>query len=403
MRVHLLRLPANLRRPALGRADGERGAIAVVAGLLMLAFLGLGAFSVDLGMSFADTRRLQTSADAAALAAANVLRGTAGTCTTILGASQTAAGATADLIREQNRTSSTRATYTASCTADGSLQVTYASRGSTPSFFGGAFGRSGDYTTTRTATARLSTLGNGKIRPYAVCGAQLSEASFGTVLQMDLPSSGNTQCPGVANPGNWWSVDCPEVASNSNAYMATATLDGCTSDVVPVSGQLTAPPRTPSDLRSYLISSCAVRSTSCLSANTGQIGGVVLTSWNVLVAEQRRVIFPVFCGGTPPGPCDTGAVVNAGGNNAIYPVQALVGVQVCGYHFGNQKSPNGTGVLTGECASHNPGGLTTSTGGSQDNYILMRLVDIPTLPKGGASTCPLGAPCDLQRTVSLIQ
>lgn len=377
--------------------------MALVAGLLMLVFLGLGAFSVDLGMSFADTRQLQTSADAGALAAANVLRGTSGTCSTVLTAAQTTAGSTADSIRTQNRPASVRATYAATCTADGSIEVTYAARGTTPSFFGGVFGNNAGYTSTRSAKARLSVLSSGKIRPYAICGSQLAEAPAGTVIQMDLPSTGNTTCPGVANPGNWWSIDCPEVTSNSNAYMATATLNGCTADVSVVPDQLIAPPRSAAQLRAYLEGACTVRSTTCLSANTGQINGVVLGSWDVLVSEQRRIVLPVFCGSAPTGPCDIAAVVNAGGNNAIYPVQALVGVQICGYKFGNQRNPSGTGTLTGECATHNANALTTATGGPQDNYVLMRLVDVATLPKGGSTPCPLGAPCDLQRTVALVE
>ena len=369
----------------------------------MTAFLGLGAFTVDLGMSFADRRQLQTSADAAALAAANVLRGTAGTCATVIAGAQATAGTTADTIRDQNRPSSLRGTYGAACTADGSIEVTYASQGSTPSFFGGIFGWATGYTATQTAKARLSVLSAGKIRPYAVCGSQLSEAPFGTVLQMDLPSSGTAACPGAANPGNWWSIDCPEVSSNSNSYMATTTLNGCAGDVSVVPDQLTTPARTAAGLRSYLEGACTVRSSTCMSANTGQINGVVLNSWDVLVAEQRRIILPVFCGGAPVGPCDTAAVVNAGGNNAIYPVHALVGVQICAYHFSNQRNPGNTGVVGGECGTHNPNGLTTNTGGSQDNYVLMRVVDVATLPTGGAGSCPLGSPCDLQRTVALVQ
>lgn len=397
MRVHLLR-PANRLAPRR-----EDGAVAAITGLLMIVLLGFGAFAVDLGMAYADTRQLQTSADAAALAAANVLRGTAGTCSAVVTAAGTNAGTTADSIREQNRGSSLRAAYSAACTSDGSVEVTYSSRGTTPNFLGGLLGRSGDYTTTRTAKARLSVLSSGKIRPYAVCGSQLGEAPAGTVLQMDLPSTGNTACPGVANPGNWWSVDCPEVGSNSNAYMASTTLNGCAGEVSVVPNQLTSPPRTSTQLRTYLESSCPVRSSSCLSANTGQISGIVLNSWDVLVAEQRRIVLPVFCGGVPTGPCDTAAVVNAGGNNAIYPVHALIGVQICAYHFGNQRNPNGSGNLTGECASHNPNGLTTSTGGPQDNYILLRVVDVPTLQGTGPASCPLGAPCDLQRTVALVE
>ena len=400
-----MRVPVSSSRRL--RRDGERGAVAVVVALLSVVVIGIGAFTVDFGLAYADTRQLQTSADAGALAAANVFKRTPGACAAVVTNGGSAAQLAARNIRAENRPSSTEAAYSTACLADGSLEVTHASQGATPTFLGGLLGRSSSYDKTRTAKARVSVLSEatGIIRPYAVCGSQLVGKPAGQVIRMELPNAGNAACPGAASSGNWWSVDCPEAGSNSNAYMYQATRYGCTDPITVVANQVPAPPaapRTASGLRTHLESSCPSRSPSCLSANTGAINGVVLGAWDYLVDNHVNIVLPVFCGGTPTGPCDTAAVVNAGGNNAVYPVQALIGVQVCGYHFGNKSNPD-DGLPTGECAAHNPSAFTTSYGNNQSNYILFRTVDIPALTQGGSAACPLGSVCDLQRVTYLTQ
>jgi Flp pilus assembly protein TadG len=58
---------------------GERGAAAVVLSLLMVPLLGFAAIAVDIGALYAERARLQTAADAAALAVAqDCARGTCG-------------------------------------------------------------------------------------------------------------------------------------------------------------------------------------------------------------------------------------------------------------------------------------------------------------------------------------
>ena len=64
-RVNRLRLGATRRR-----LSGERGATAVVVALLLVPLLGFGAIAVDVGALYAEKSRLQTAADAAALAVA---------------------------------------------------------------------------------------------------------------------------------------------------------------------------------------------------------------------------------------------------------------------------------------------------------------------------------------------
>lgn len=380
-------------------------------GLLCVVLLGFGAFSVDLGMSHVSTRQLQTASDAAALAAANVFKKSAGTsCSDILTAGSGAAASAAASIREANRPGSTQLQYSATC-VNGSIEITYESQGTTRRYFGGFVGRTTDYTTSRVSRARVAALDAGTgIRPYALCGSQITAVN-GTVFKMSLPSSGNTSCPGAANSGNWWTVDCPESAgNNSNAVLADKTLNGCTSDLDIVPNQVTTPARTAAGLRTYLENYCSPRTNdvkACLGANPGGIGGSqVLTAWDTLVDERRRIVFPVFCGAAPSGPCDQSAVVNAGGNNAVYPIQSVFGAMVCGYRFGNDEHPATNVALSGECGgTNNPLNLSTNDSGNtaQMNYLLLRAVDVPNLGSAGSSSCTLGSACDKGRITYLLR
>jgi hypothetical protein len=59
-----------LRRRVRTRLTGERGATAVIVALLLVPLLGFAAIAVDVGALYAERARLQTAADAAALAVA---------------------------------------------------------------------------------------------------------------------------------------------------------------------------------------------------------------------------------------------------------------------------------------------------------------------------------------------
>jgi hypothetical protein len=363
----------------------------------------MGAFTVDFGMSYAATRQLQTASDAAALAAASVYKNTAGTCAALTANTSlvTAAEQAADSIRADNRPDSTRDSITVSCVNGGNaLQVRYVSRGTTPSFLGGIFGRTQGYETARPATALVTVPDKGiGVRPYAICGAQLPPLTAlpTPVFKMQLPSSGNTECPGASTPGNWWSVDCPEAVNNGTTDLATATRDGCTDPIRIVPNQTPAapaPPRTPAELRVYLEGYCPTRNASCLSANPGNLTAEPLANaWSALVDKKEPIVLPVFCGGQPTGRCDTAAVVNAGGNNAIYPVHSLIGVEVCGYHWSDAKQYDAG--MTGDCGANNPLGLRSNQGDNQDKYLLLRAVPV-TIPGGtdDPSDCGLGGACD---------
>jgi Flp pilus assembly protein TadG len=64
------RLTRLRRRAAAVRQDAERGAVAVMIVVLLVPLLGFAAIAVDVGALYAERARLQTAADAAALAVA---------------------------------------------------------------------------------------------------------------------------------------------------------------------------------------------------------------------------------------------------------------------------------------------------------------------------------------------
>lgn len=388
----------QIRQMRLMRQRGESGAVAVTVALLSVVLVGIGAFTIDFGMAYTSTRQLQTSADSAALAAATYLKVQPGTCATIAAsAAVTTAQTTADAIRLQNRPGSTRDSMQVTCVNSGkSLQVRYVSAGSTPSFLGGIFGHGQDYQASQPSTALVEVPDSGiGVRPYAICAAQIGAGVPSAVYKMELPSTGNTLCPGADSSGNWWSVDCPEATSNGTSDLGVATEFGCTDEIKIVPGQTTTPARTPAGLRTYLENYCPARNATCLSANPGNLRGTpIVNAWDALIDKKEPILLPVFCGGIPTGMCDQSAVVNAGGNNAIYPVHSLIGVIICGYHWGNKDYDAG---MTGDCGgANNPLGLRSSAGTSTDNYLLLRTVQV-TIPGGDddPSTCGLGDPtCD---------
>ncbi|MGZ6770705.1 MAG: TadE/TadG family type IV pilus assembly protein [Mycobacteriaceae bacterium] len=395
-----------MRVPVLGRLRREEsGAVAVIVALMSIVLIGVSAFTIDFGMAYVNKRQLQIASDAASLAAAAAYGNASGTCATKTADTSLRATAetAADYVRDRNRPGATGSITSVSCTPDNKgVQVQYSSTASTASVVGGIFGHTTGYSPAQSATAVVGIpKGAIGVRPYAVCAAQLPTTYPSAVVKLTLPGAGNTQCPGASTSGNWWEIDCPEASSNSNSYLGTATQYGCTTeiDVVPGQGTMSGAP-----LRTYLDNYCPARSLSCLSANTGNLGGTpILQAWNSLVSSQAKVVLPVFCGGytTPAvGQCDTAAVVNAGGNNAIYPVQSLVGVEICGYHFGGQDSSSIP--MTGDCTSST---YAPNQGTNQDNYLLVRAIKYQS---SGTSSdfadCSMGAACDTGNfAVHLIQ
>ena len=361
--------------------------------MLSIVVIGMAAFTVDFGMAYASTRQLQTASDAAALAAASVYADYPGACPTLVADSaiRGLAQAAADDIRAQNRDGSTGGPISVTCNATGEPEVTYSSTGSTPPALTGVFGQSGDFTNTRAATAVVEVPRKVNARPYALCAGLLPATIPSTVFRMELPgTAGNSNCPGADTGGNWWSIDCPEGTSNSTSVLANQTTNGCTTPVSVVPNQGT---RTGAALRTYLVASCPDRSSSCLSANPGNLtSNPIDTAWETLSQQQKKIVLPVFCGNPP---CDQGAVSPDNGNGTIYPVQGHIGVMVCGYRWGNSKY-GPTGGLFVECAgsTNNPSNYQPTDVASSNNYLLLKAIRLKVSGDTEDSDCILGAACD---------
>jgi Flp pilus assembly protein TadG len=389
------------------RRGDQRGAVAVVVGLLSVVLFGVAAFSVDLGMAYVSKRQLQTVADAAALAAAAEFARVPGDCAAI--AADSVARARAESAAENMRAENERSFQGAvtgelgdplTC-PDGQLEVTYEATASTPSYFGGILGGD-EITTSRIAAASVSVPDSVVgLRPYVIC-SDLTPTSGDGVTRVDFPSSEDldSNCP---NPsGNWFTLDCPHSGNvpNGNPDLGENTEFGCDKPVRIVQNQ---DPSSPANLSASLLAACDPLEDydeDCLTANPGNDmhSNNLKDAWETLVGEE--VILPVFCGKPDCDP--VGIEGNAdwdspgpGGNNAKYPVHGFVGVKVCGFHWGPKKSgaydthPNVAPVSVDDPCR----GATASTNGNE-NYLVLVFTHVMSSGTTAASSCRLGDACD---------
>lgn len=393
-----MRILLRVRRLWRQRRPGERGAIAVVVAVLTPVIFGIGAYTVDFGVAYVNTRQLQQASDASALAAARHYASLPGTCAQMMTAASSSgedvvAQNDADALRLDNRPGSTRSGYSVACSG-GQLNVTYSSRRSTPSFLGGLFGRSSAYDVSRSATASVSVSPSGHGRPYALCSNGLPSVSPPTpaaVTKLSLPDPSNPAA--VANcttpGGNWWTVRCPGVTSSG--MLGTETANGCDIPISVVPNQPAA--ATPASLSAFLSGACPSITTAnrsmCLGTDTGNIRGTpIIDQWSTFVDNQTTIVVPVFCGQpdcTPPGLNTSG-----GGGGTIYPVYKLAAIRICGYHWGNSGVKDN---LTGPCAN-NPGGYSAAAGTSTDNFLLVEATAVAASGDTSALICSLGSSCD---------
>lgn len=351
------------------RTRDERGATAIVVGLMAVALLGLSGFVADFGLAYANKRATQTAADAAALGAAGVFAGQPyRTCADILSNGNTAAQAEANAKVADNDTSSAPGTLTggavgASCVG-GDLVVTATVVSTSPNFFGKILGFTTDYDLERSATAAVEAATTGpRLRPMALCSTDLpSGAGPGTPFKLyapgDAPGWTSSTCPLPDNTGagNWWTLDCPNentTDGNGTSALADQIRNGCSSPIAIVPGQGT---KTGATLNAHLAAACPDVSTTapfvCLGGDPGQPDpGNVPQAWKDLIDSGATVPIPVFC--TSPGLCAYSSITGTG-NNAVFPVHKLLGVQVCGFHFGKQnksKYPSASQPLPAAIAS----------------------------------------------------
>ena len=393
------------------RSRSERGATAVVVGLVAVAILGLSGFVADLGLAYANKRATQTAADAAALGAAGVFAGQPyRSCADMLSYGYSGAQAEATSKVADNDTSSAPGTLagglSATCSG-GDLVVRASVTASSPNFFGRILGYSPDYALERSASAAVEAATTGpRLRPLALCASDLPAAAVpGTPFRLYAPGDGlypPGSCPIPPNPGNWWTLDCPgEHSDDADEAKGTAALEeqirnGCSNPVSIVPGQGTL---SGSALNSHLASKCgSIPSAApfiCLEGDPGQPdAGGVEDAWEDLIDEELTVPIPVFCTSSP-GLCETSSVTGTG-TNAIFPVHKLIAVQVCGYHFGKQPSKQYRAPSTMASCSDAASMLASiSTDSTDDVYLVLVARNLSVSIVTADSGCALGdASCD---------
>lgn len=396
------------------RPRDEGGAIAVMTALLASVLLVTGAFSVDLGMAYTSRMALQTAADAGALAAAATYAGAnGGTCDALLAAvPQTTIRQAADQYLTANRsslTTGTTGTVSAACKA-GSLQVRYDVAGATPTYLGRLAGAGDALAASAKATAAVEVApGGGGLRPLGICGADLpASASPGTVWRTYAPGDGlapAASCPMPPTPGNWWTLDCPgesdDDGGNGQAQLYDEIRNGCSQPMTAVTGQAGL---TGTALGYRLRTACPTASTkppySCLSGDPGQPdAGQVEEAWAALIDTGKTIGLPVFC-----SPATCGPTVIGTGTNAVFPLQRVVVVTVCGFHFGKQlKKRYSSGV--GACSPASTDATALMADETDARYLLLVSRTLFASGTTQETGCALGdAACDGGlRRVRLVQ
>nr|WP_300045467.1 pilus assembly protein TadG-related protein [uncultured Nocardioides sp.] len=387
---------------------GDSGAVAVLVGILAIFLIGLSAFTVDLGASYVSNRNLQKAADAGALAGAQVLTKTKGTCNSVASDSTAVAAAhqAAITVAKKNYPHvswAEDASWSVKC--DPKLKVllvTFGNSGETDARFTGVFGGSDKITTTRAAEATVDVApGTGdSVRPIALCSASFDPAYMdrsGDFVRIHFPGAGRVP-PAACNvnlSGNWWLTDCPGErtgAAGGEDGLPNQIINGCPDAVSVIPGQADA--TTPGALTVVLEDACPTApeySETCMSGNPGNITqGQTGAAWKTFMDSGDIGVFPVFC-----APSSCSAVTASGnGTNTVFPVYKLVSAYPCGYHFDKNSYYDATHA---NCAG-NP--FSTAGDSSSNNYFVFKIVNFRTSVSNSKSECALGAECDggLRRT-----
>jgi len=400
------------------RHRGDEGAITIIVALLMTALVIMAAFAVDFGNAYSTKRQLSIAADAASLASAQQYahQPSGSSCATLAGDStlKTSTGAIADRYATNNLTGQSRTGYDVLCASDKMLSVRYDNQKQLSTIFGGLAGVS-TITPDREATSAVTVTTQAPgLRPYAMCLADIQsyidagdiDAANPPIRTSYFPSPTN-DCKAASN-GNWYTVDCPGPGvSNGNGNdtvegsLAWNTKYGCENYIQVIDTSAADDPTTTVDTPAELAAKQAIlRSTcdpsvtiptdphQCLTANTGNLAsGNLDSAWTYLLGKTIAV--PVF---------DKDTVYAAGGNNRIYPVKAIVGIEMCGYHWQND-SHEGL-VTTGDCAGAAYPGTPL-----KPDFLIFKLRTVQFSGIFGAPTCKFGdKSCDLgSRSVGLIK
>ena len=252
----------------------ERGAVAVVTGLLMVAIMGFAAVSVDVANVWSDQRQLQNGADAGALAIA--MDCASGSC----GAPE----ATADELAVQNKEDGAAAGAVVSLsTATGT--VTVESSGTTEHWFAPILGvDASDLAASATATWGVTGSGTSNLPlTFSLCEiTDLADGSFQEVSPGDwqlVEPTGKITTIYLAHPGSKPPEEDPCTNTPSGAEIPggfswiTDGLDGCSA---------------------YTIVGETIK------RDSGNTGPSACTEEYLKGLIDKEVVLPVFSAATPP-------------------------------------------------------------------------------------------------------
>jgi Flp pilus assembly protein TadG len=237
------------RRRAMTRRD-ERGGVAMIVALLLVPMMLLIAFTLDLGMAYAQAQAFAAGADSGALAIAGAKRtsitnnpSVAASCASIVSSDAGQALAIAKKQADANRPYDLRASsgqvdvqVSLTCDAHGILRVNVTVQRDVPTTLGKLAGIN-SVKATRNAGAGLSVVGSmkGGAFPLTICDEQAKAIISRAVSSpypievIDVDKVWKADCSGKnGGSGNWGWLDC---GGNGTPGLVDAILDGCDLDL----------------------------------------------------------------------------------------------------------------------------------------------------------------------------
>jgi Flp pilus assembly protein TadG len=349
----------------------ERGAVAVTVALLLIPLSILMAFTVDLGLAYAQRQALASGADSAALAIVDTKRdyllanpGAVTSCDQLrtadasLPASSPLKASTIALA-QINANAPFRAALQPSdittnlrCTGVGVLEAEVGVAKTVQSTFGGLAGVS-SLRVDRISQADLGIAQKvGGLKPVGVCSLQAqdimthatADAAAGLpyraeLIALDKIWQSTQSCDGSGGSGNWGWLDCGQ--GNGANDLGDALKDGCPNALTL---NATTPP------------SVTISGTPGNKGNSSHVRGAMAA---ILDDEATLPVYDTYAGN---------------GNNATYRVIGFLTVKICGFDSS----------IRGTCYD--------SAVGMGSNEIQVRYVSYSPLGQLG-NTCGIGATC----------
>lgn len=367
------------------RRSEDRGAVAVVVAVLMVVFVGLGAFTVDYGHAYAKRRAMSSTADGAALSAAREfqrLRTSGQTCSQMVSANGTAATEAANLVKTTNGPNEASLATTYDCT-DGYLTVTATMTTTTNAFLGGVYGKN-DYDLSRKGRAVVAPAGSvaGSFRPFGLCEVDARSVIAGLTTGADSQSSA-VKVKLAKTAGTTCGIDGETVFGSGNE--SRVNLDPTFADYLEAM-KYTGTTRLTIDSSGNVDCQFTEAPTGWCSSFTGEGGtnSQVTAAINALL--DTIFMFPVYDQTTGTG------------SGTRYHISGFISAKLCGWQLKNIEESSGKPkVNDGACYDSSPSNKFDQADGDALQLRAARYV-----PPSELARCPpvgnpeaTGTPCSL--------